>query len=441
MTTGRRVGAAFLLLLALFLIVRATVEDRGVIVRNRIFAERLVEGTDPYEGGLHTPYPLAWALFHATFLPLPLAAARALWCAGQIGLLIAMCTVLYRCARDSIPEVRERATSILVITVLVTSRFWLRDMAGGGSNLLIAGLSLLGVLAIYRRQVARGAISLGLAIALKLTPVLFLPFLALQRRLRAAVATGVVALLISIAPAFVLGFEAWSEIAADWLGGVLRFLGQDDLTGAEGAIIPFEWMNQSLRNAMFRYLTELPPPHPLYRDVLTLSPEAATWIFRATAALLLAVSAIVLRPRRDGEDDPLRFAGKCGWIFVLMLLLSPISWRAHYVATIPALFVLAVHARVGDRGRIVSIALLVQYFLLVGGTNQELWGKDGKMLFQSYYTVTIATLAILPGLARVILDPRAFPRTRPPAPDGSSPATLREPEAQGAARPSSSESP
>ncbi len=317
-------------------------------------------------------------------------------------------------------------------------------MAGGGSNLVVASLAFFGAMRILTARPLTGGPLLGAAAALKLTPLLFPALLfACRRRLGATIAV-VSAGAGLLAPALVLGPARFVEISSTWAEGVVGFLGQDDLTGERGAIIPFEWMNQSLRNGLSRYLTVIEPtPHPAYRHFGSLSPDTATWIFRAVAAALLIASGLTLRSaanrgtRADGPDagpearspngramDPLLAAAWCGWVFLVMLLLSPISWRAHYVAAIPALFVASAHAIAGNRGRWTSRAVVATFVLLAACTNETFWGKSGKMLLQAHYTVTIAAVLLFVPLARVLLDPRAFPppdHALPGPPDEPSP--------------------
>lgn len=401
----------------MFLVARATARDRGVIVRNRIFAERLVAGTDPYEGGLHTPYPLTWALIHAALLPLPLEVARALWCSGQILLLVLVTLALDRIAARHVRDYPRRRGWILAAALVLTSRFWLRDMAGGGSNLLIFSLAFFGCLGAIHGRPVLGAASLGLAGALKLTPLLFLPYFVLRRRPGFALRSAAFAGLFLVLPAVVLGPETYAQITERWARGVLGFLAKDDLGGPDAAIIPFEWMNQSLRNALFRFLTPIELDHPWYVNVGRLSPEVATWIIRAVSFLLLAFSTVLLS-RREPRG---RFTdiARVGFVFVLMLLLSPISWRAHFVSLLPAVFVLSVHALCGERRRILSQVTLVAFLLLGPGTNETFWGKEGKNVLQAYYTVTVGTLALLLPLAIVIRRPRLV--TGEPGPPGPSP--------------------
>jgi hypothetical protein len=400
---AQRIFSTFLVLLALFMVVRATVKDRGVLQRNRIFAERLLDGTDPYEGGLHTPYPMSWAMFHAAFLWMPERVERAVWAAMQIGCLALVLRLLDRTLLERVPSLATRRAWILFLTLLVTSRFWIRDMAGGGSNLLILALSFLGAHLFLRGRRLLGALPLGLACALKLTPVLFVPYFLLKRRPAFAAAILGFAAFFFLSPVLVLGPDRFFDFGSRWAQGVLGFLAKEDLTGPESAIIPFEWMNQSLRNALFRYLTECEFPHPLYVHFLRLPRETAAWVIRAVLVALAIAAAWALR-RPEPRRDPVRYLAEISSIYLLILLLSPITWRAHYVLSVPAVALLAAHSLSGGPGHRASGILLGIVFLLGGGTSEFFWGDAGKELLQTYYPVTVAGLLLLAGSARLVAE-------------------------------------
>jgi len=394
-------------------VVRATVKDRGVLQRNRIFAERLVSGGNPYEDGLHAPYPLAWALFHSAFLWMPERVERAVWATLQIALAGTVLALLVRILLESVPSMAPRVPWILAAALVVTSRYWLRDLAGGGSNLLILSLSFFGLYAYLRGREAAGAVPLGLACALKLTPLLFVPYLFLKRSPRFALLTTGCAAAFFLAPALVIGPERFGTITVEWARGVFGFLAKENLTAPGSDIIPFEWMNQSLRNALFRYLTECDHPHPLYVHGLHLSPQAATAIGRAAILALVGVSAWCLRRPRP-RAHPIRFLAEVAWVYLLLLLLSPITWRAHFVASIPAVFLLCAHGLARSPGSRFSLAIVAIAFLLGGGTSEFFWGKEGKDLLQAYFPVTVSGLVLLAGLAPLLSGRSRFPGPIPP---------------------------
>ena len=153
-------------------------------------------------------------------------------------------------------------------------------------------------------------VGVGLAAGIKLTPLIFIPYLLLTRRYQAAaVATATFGLTIAIS---LVALPAASEdywldglfLNANRLGGI-RFIG-----------------NQSLNGALLRLLGSTAAGQP-YR----LGVEAIV----AFAGLLLAA----LVSRRGQEMAAILICALTG------LLVSPVSWTHHWVWIAPALVVLA----------------------------------------------------------------------------------------------------
>ena len=80
------------------------------------------------------------------------------------------------------------------------------------------------------------------------------------------------------------------------------------------------------------------------------------------------------------------------------LLTSPISWKAHHVALIPAFLVVAARAFDGDR---FARGLAIAYFVLCSAGGGDLVGDAVKEWQQSLYLVTFFDLFLLSWLLRV----------------------------------------
>ncbi len=154
-------------------------------------------------------------------------------------------------------------------------------------------------------------LAIGLAAAIKLTPILFLVYLLLSRRRRAAL-TGALTLIATIAVSFALvpgdAERYWTRIVfhSSRVGGAVDF------------------SNQSLRGGFARLLADR---HP---GVLVFGAAALVGVF----GLLLAARA----SRRGNE------AAGFSLCAVTTLLASPVSWTHHWVLAVPALLLAAVAA-------------------------------------------------------------------------------------------------
>jgi alpha-1,2-mannosyltransferase len=152
---------------------------------------------------------------------------------------------------------------------------------------------------------------IGLAAAIKLTPLLFLVYLLCSKRLRAGL-IGAFTFLATIALSFAL---APGDAERYWT----RIVFHSSRVG--GAI---DFGNQSLRAALARLLAE---PHP---GMIVLA-----------AAALVALIGVLLAARASRRGDEATGFSLCA---IATLLASPVSWTHHWTLAVPALFLLAVAA-------------------------------------------------------------------------------------------------
>jgi alpha-1,2-mannosyltransferase len=150
----------------------------------------------------------------------------------------------------------------------------------------------------------------GLAAGIKLTPLIFVPYLVLTRRYRAAaVAAGTFALTIAVS------LVVMPAAAEDyWLDGL--FLNAGRLGNIRGI------SNQSLNGALFRLIGSTAAEQP----------------YRLVAEVTVAITGLLLAAwvSRGGHE-------MAGILICALtgLLVSPVSWSHHWVWVAPALVVLA----------------------------------------------------------------------------------------------------
>ena len=182
------------------------------------------------------------------------------------------------------------------------------------------------------RRRFKGA-GVGLAAAIKLVPLIFIAYLVLTRRFRAAaVAVAVFAVTI------VAGFAALPHASVQWwLHGDFWQAGRTGFVGVAG--------NESLRGMLTRL-------------VGSVSHGQLPWIAVGVVAGILGLAAAVLLHRDGRTFEGLMTCALTG------LLISPISWDHHWVWIAPILAVLAV-AGVRARDALVRAGLFAAAALLV----------------------------------------------------------------------------
>ena len=243
----------------------------------------------------------------------------------------------------------------------------------GQVNLILLVLVLADLWLLDRSRWA--GVGIGLAAAIKLTPAIFVLYLLVTRRWRAAaVATG------TAAAATVLTALAAPDTSWAFWGGALWE------TGRVGDLAYVS--NQSLRGVLAR-----------------LDAPAAGWWWLAGVAAVLALWAVRVRRAAAAGDHLTGFAltGLAG------CLISPITWVHHLVWALPAVVLLVRWALLrGDRWRLALAAVVV---VLLSSSVVWLWWDDpvslgGTLGGNTYVWICLGLLAALP-LRRV--DAAAIP--------------------------------
>jgi hypothetical protein len=426
----RRCWLLLWLLLAAALVARATWRPphRGVLIDHLEFGRRLLHGEELYapwrsdpdapERPLHAPYPPSFGLLTAPFAVfrdlLGLRAARMAWALLQIAAIVALAWSLRRLPTGRAPPGDRAHRWLLLGALLLGSRFVLRDLHGGGGNLINVGLCTLSFALAGRGRPAASGWLLGLSLATKPTHVWLLPLLAVYGHRRAAAHAVVAAGACVLLSLLLLRGDpgAWLR----WCSGTWAFATQADAFAVPAYGFPeFEWMNQSLRCATARWLGEVPAEHAAGVALgvvpgLGLPVAAAAGITRALSLLLLAwLGAAAWRARAGGPARTTVFAA----VLTLSLLLSPLSWKAHHVALLPALYALLHHAA-SARSR--ATGLLLAAFVPACALGGDLLGDDVDELMNSLYFVTAFDLLLL---AAAVALARGCPPRGPDAGDAA----------------------
>lgn len=381
------------LVLAAVLVARAARKQDGVLARNQEWGARFLERQDPYEdvvhgGRLHGPYPPSYAIVCAPLSILPETPARLVWAVAQVGALAASFLLLRRWLARGWPQVAPHASVVYAAALVLTSRYILRDMAGGGGNLLYATAVLWGIEhALAGRSLAGGLlVALPLALKPNLAPlVLALP---LRGRWPALGVAVVATAALAWAPSAWFGAEAWAGLWRRWIADVAAFARVEDLSRADLVPAGFpvdDGMNQSLRAASGRVEAALRDAGGSARP-----PSIAALAARVASLVLMGVAAWTCWRARGARGELLGLLA----LVPASLLASPITWKAHH-ATLLLLFGLLAATAIERRRWSALAAFLGLYWFACGLLSEEIVGKAGKQALQSASVVTWATIVLL----------------------------------------------
>ncbi len=304
--------------------------------------EFLSRGTDAPlypERGWYIYPPLFLTLIQPlNWMPLPMAAIVFEVC-KWLAVLVSL-----RCAWDLCSPADEDVPPIVALgSLLLAGRFIWNDMGQGNVNCFImAGMLVGGWLLVRGRAVPAGFV-VGLVTCIKVTPALVLVYFAYKRQWRAllgAVMAAVVGLFLW--PAMWFGWSENLALLAEWyhlvIDSFLRKAAVDSLQ-----------TNQSLAGLINRLFTSTPALRDpeVFITISVLSADTLRVIRGGLALGIVALLAWSCRGRLSsmsgaGSADesrsdeaprygPLAFAAELGMVFMTMLVLSGISWKAHFV--------------------------------------------------------------------------------------------------------------
>jgi hypothetical protein len=430
-------------------VARATrpVERDGSLTRSAILrwmpqVQGLRDGKDPYLL-YNYPNPPVMALFLLPLTELPPAVTALLWFYLKVGMALAALAMTFRLVESSGQPLPGWAKAVTIILVV---RFFVTDLQHGNINLYILFL-VVSALALLRsgRDVFAG-ITLALAIACKVTPALFLPYLIWKRAWwSVAGATVGLAFFLFALPGLTFGEQRNLEL----LGGWYRVMVKPFVL--EGKVTP-EHQNQSLPGLAVRLLTAAPAFSdylddergvevytPLeYHNVADIGPARAALLVKVC---LLAFAGFVVWSCRApfgpavGSDGRVvtrsdwRLAAEYGLVMAGMLLFSERTWKHHAVTLLVPVAVLAyavssLPLRPWLRGWCVGVLALTGVAMLAAQEN--LAGKHGADLamvygaFTAVFALSAGSMVLLlrfgpPAKLAAAADTPLAPRTLPAA--------------------------
>jgi alpha-1,2-mannosyltransferase len=277
-------------------------------------------------------YPPIFALLVAPLALLPKAAANVAWLLIGQGALAAALIITLRWLRPS-----AWALTAILCATLTFYPVWI-DAVQGQANLLVLLLVTAGIAGIVQGR-PKFAAALGVAAALKLTPLLLLAWLMLDRRIREAV--------------WMLGgFIAVTAAAALWrFDDTVIFFRQVLPALAQGTAI---YANQSLHGVIAR--------------IATVNPYTQPWAVLPWVALLPAILTVALIAlwswRTRGQPAVLRAAA----FLPLLPLASSVTWPHHLVILLPVIWfsVIAIAERGWPLAPTLAVFALLLWFSVVG---------------------------------------------------------------------------
>ncbi len=332
-------------------------------------------------------YSPSFAVLIAPVGILPLFPAQVIWLTG-------MCVCLFfiiRWSKMMIMGDRSPPVYLYLLTLLLTSRFWVREFWLGQTDFLMLLMVFWFILSLNRGRQMIAAVFLALSAVIKPTSLVFVPYLLYKKNFRILgylVAAGVV---LSFIPALVYGVS----------GGFGLFTGWKTVMSASSPPLITAYVNQSLFGLFHRFLTGSSGV-----NVLNLGYSTANVITYAVAAALFLCLLFLHRKSRAVQNGLARQRETIEYslLLIFMALFSPLGWFQNFFSSILACMLLLYYLfEVGFRDRFILTSLILSFFL-VNFFNFETVGRRLSDLSLALSSVTFGMLLVIASLAKLRLS-------------------------------------
>ncbi len=319
-------------------------------------------------------YPPAMAMLAAPLANLPDDWSIAAWYAVNVAATCTAFTCAWRLVGGpGLMGFSWKWHAVFWVGALLSLRFMLAPLENHQTDMVIAALVLAGGCRYWRGNGIGAAVWWGVAAAMKCTPALFGVYLLWRGRWRPALVMASIALSLNFLPDLLWPQPDGGSYAMDWSRTFLSRVGQD----APGAWFSDVLLNQSLAGMVNRVATfGWPWTSEALLDRAVASPSWPPLVMRGLVygGSLLLLGLSIRRWGTIGKQPTPVFAYEpppVGWhklhvgmdvamIVCLMLLLSPMSSKAHYaVMILPALFVARRVVEQPTRGWLAVVAFLI----------------------------------------------------------------------------------
>jgi hypothetical protein len=332
-------------------------------------------------------YSPSFAVLIAPVGILPLFPAQVVW-------LMGMCVCLFliiRWSKMMIMGDRSPPVYLYLLTLLLTSRFWVREFWLGQTDFLMLLLVFWFILSLNRGNQMKAAVFLALSAVIKPTSLVFVPYLLYKKKFRLLGYLVVAGVVLFFIPALVYGVS----------GGFGLFTGWKSIMSASSPSLITAYVNQSLFGLFHRFLAG-----PSQVSVLNLGYFTANVITCAVAAALFLCLLFLHKKSRVVLDGLVsqRETIEYSLLLIFMALFSPLGWFQNFFSSILACMLLLYYlSKAGFRDRFI-LASLILCFFLVNFFNFETVGRRLSDLFLALSSVTFGMLLVTVSLAKLRLS-------------------------------------
>lgn len=344
-------------------------------------------------------YPPVFGFAMIPFVFLPMWLRNVLWYAVLIGATwwsfrLAESLV---CPSLSIQLDKMELTRVRIVSLLLVFNFLLADLENQAYDVLVLLLLLIGLVGLMTNRPAWSIVGFGLAAALKVTPLLFFPYILFKKGWKLFALCVTCYLMFSVLPDLFLTVDnGRTSYYGNWVRQVAL---QPFFPGDTGGMTRF-WegandLNQSLRALVYRITLGLHLQQHfslILYGMYSLYVIYMLWVFSRSQKLR---NHVVL----DGS-----------LLIIGMLLLSPMSSKSHFVALLLPFMVLTAHMLSDPRLRNGLVFASVLSCILNNLTSRDLVGRPLAELAGYAGSVTLGTITLALAIGYLVNMKQTVPR-------------------------------
>lgn len=319
-----------------------------------------------------------FAVLPLSLIPYPIAAyVWYLFCAAAV----VGCALIASRVFDGL----RASKTMCVFVVVAVAQYFVMALHYGNAHLIAIFLLFASLYYFLQRKDLSAAVLISLAITIKLTPALLLPYFVVKKRWTLLAATSLCVIAINLIPSIYFGFSGNNQLLRAWYGHVIESQTFHEDNGP---------INLSLKGELRRYLSPVDYSQRVDGDVryqtvnvLDASRETTEQLWMAIAATIFVAVLVFIMwrsiPTRDSEAKPQRelISLELGLMICLALLVGPLTSKIYFIASLWPAACLANFAATTNHqacGRIVfriiaAVAVLNVVLPLLPGRSVQRW--------------------------------------------------------------------
>lgn len=261
--------------------------------------------------GLYFRYAPITALLFVPFALFNMQTAAFLFYLLKIAALYYIIKLVLR----SIGDAGSPFVKICAVAFVTAGGFLIEEFRSGNIHFLTFFLIVLALYLIEKGRTTLPAFLLGLSIAIKITPLLFLFYFAIKRKFKLCLQTMSCLALLFLAPAIFVGFKTNTLLVQQWASSAME---QKEAPS-----------NHSLKGVLFKYFNENDIDSTKHGriNLANFSRQNVTlaWYILALG-LLAALTILAVKPNASPERQWLEYS----LVFTAILMLSPHTNRLYF---------------------------------------------------------------------------------------------------------------